>query len=303
MAPEAHVTPGPPAAAAGRGASTEEPGPSTDEMVGEGGRRLHVRLWAPPAGTPPTGPSVVLVHGYGEHSGRHDHLGRAFAASGAPTWAIDLRGHGRSDGPRANIERLEWALADLDQLVARAGPDVVMFGHSLGGALAAAYAVSRPGKLRGLVLSAPALHLASRPRWQVWPVRALAAVAPGTGLARVAPEGLSRDPQVVEAFATDALAWHGRAPARTVIEMYRAGRLAKRGAAGLTIPILLIHGEADPIVPVASSREYFAALTAPDRELLVLPGFLHEPHQELGKDAVIARVTEWAAQHGTGTVR
>jgi len=274
--------------------------PLPDEIVGERGRRLFVRRWAPPPGTTEVRAPVVLVHGYAEHSGRYDHVGSAFATSGAVTWAMDLRGHGRSEGPRANIERLEWALADLDQLVGRAGAGVVMFGHSLGGALAAAYAATRPGKLRGLVLSAPAVHLASRPAWQVWPVRALAAVAPGTGVARVRPEGLSRDPQVVNSFIDDPLVWHGRAPARTVIEMYRAGRLARRAAGELTVPLLVVHGEADPIVPVSSSQEFFSAVAGPDKELVVLPGFRHEPHQELGQEVVIARLVEWAAQHGAG---
>jgi alpha-beta hydrolase superfamily lysophospholipase len=210
---------------------------------------------------------------------------------------MDLRGHGRSEGPRANIERLEWALADLDQLVDRAGAGVVMFGHSLGGALAAAYALTRPGKLRGLVLSAPAVHLARRPFWQVWPVRALASVAPGAGVARVLPERLSRDPKIVGSFVHDPLVWHGRAPARTVIEMYRAGRVALGRAAELTVPSLVVHGEADPIVPLSSTRDLFAAMAAPDKELVVLPGFRHEPHQELGKEDVIDRVVEWAARH------
>jgi alpha-beta hydrolase superfamily lysophospholipase len=210
---------------------------------------------------------------------------------------MDLRGHGRSEGPRANIERLEWALADLDQLVGRAGVGVVMLGHSMGGALAAAYAATRPGKLRGLVLSAPAVHLASRPAWQVWPVRALAAVAPGTGVAGVRPEGLSRDPQVVESFRKDPLVWHGRAPARTVIEMYRAGRAALRAAGELTVPLLMVHGEADPVVPVSSSKQFFSAIAATDKELLILPGFRHEPHQDVGKDAVIARIVEWVVLH------
>jgi alpha-beta hydrolase superfamily lysophospholipase len=172
-----------------------------------------------------------------------------------------------------------------------------MFGHSLGGALAAAYAATRPGRVRALVLSAPALHLVSRPRWQVWPLQALAAVAPGAGVARVAPEGLSRDPQVVEDFATDPLAWHGRAPARTVIEMYRAGRVAHQAAGKLVVPVLVLHGEADPIVPVSSSRAFLAALAASDKELVVFPEFLHEPHQEMGREAAIAQVVEWAARH------
>ncbi len=261
---------------------------------------MYVRHWAPPAAASPARSAVVIVHGYAEHSGRYDHVGTAFAASGASTWALDLRGHGRSEGPRANIERLEWALADIDQLVSRAGAGVVMFGHSLGGALAAAYAATRPGKLGGLVLSAPAVHLASRPAWQVWPVRALAAVAPGTGVARVPPGGLSHDPQVVKSFIDDPLVWHGRAPARTVIEMYRAGRLALRAAGELTVPLLVVHGEVDPIVPVSSSQKFISAVAGPDTELAVLPGFRHEPHQELGQEVVIARLVEWAAQHGAG---
>lgn len=271
--------------------------PLPDEIVGERGRRLFVRRWAPPPGTTEVRAPVVLVHGYAEHSGRYDHVGSAFATSGAVTWAMDLRGHGRSEGPRANIERFEWALADLDQLVDRAGAGVVVFGHSLGGALAAAYAVTRPGKLSGLVLSAPAVHLARRPFWQVWPVRALAAVAPAAGVARVPPEGLSRDKKVVESFAHDPLVWHGRAPARTVIEMYRAGRVALRGAGDLNVPLLVVQGEADPIVPLASSWDFFALVAAADKELVTLPGFLHEPHQELGREAVISRVVEWAARH------
>jgi alpha-beta hydrolase superfamily lysophospholipase len=38
-------------------------------------------------------------------------------------------------------------------------------------------------------------------------------------------------------------------------------------------------------------------VAAPDKELVVLPGFRHEPHQELGKEDVIDRVVEWAARH------
>ncbi len=292
MAPEARVTPGSPVGPTG-------PGLSAEEIVGERGRRLYVRRWLPTEAAA-TGVPVVIVHGYAEHSGRYDSVGKELAASGSATWSMDLRGHGRSEGPRANIERLEWALSDLDQLVDRAGSGVVMFGHSLGGALAAAYAATRPRKLVGLVLSAPAVHLASRPAWQVWPVRVLAAVAPGTGVARVRPEGLSRDPGVVEDFVNDPLVWLGRAPARTVIEMYRAGRTAARAAGELTVPLLVLHGEADPIVPVSSSREYFSAVAAPDKELVILPDFLHEPHHELGREDVIARVVDWVAGHRAG---
>jgi alpha-beta hydrolase superfamily lysophospholipase len=239
----------------------------------------------------------VLLHGLGEHSGRYDHLGRALAAAGRTTWALDHRGHGRSEGRRANIERLEWAVADVGRLVDRLGGTVVLFGHSMGGAIAAVYASTNPAKVRALVLSGPALHLVTRPAWQVWPVRALAAVAPGAGIGGVGPKGLSHDPDVLDGFRADPLNWHGRPPARTAVEIYRAGCQAVPLARQLKVPLLMVHGEDDPIVPVASSRAYFAEVGSPDKELYVLPGMLHEPHQELGKEPVIAHIVEWVLAH------
>jgi alpha-beta hydrolase superfamily lysophospholipase len=85
-----------------------------------------------------------------------------------------------------------------------------------------------------------------------------------------------------------------------VIEMYRAGRTAVRTAGELTVPLLVLHGEADPIVPVSSSRAYFSAVATRDKELVILPDFLHEAHQEVGQESVVARVVEWVAGHGAG---
>jgi alpha-beta hydrolase superfamily lysophospholipase len=70
---------------------------------------LHVTVWSPPGPCQPAGAAVVLVHGYAEHAGRYGQVGAALAASGATAWAMDLRGHGRSEGRRANIESLSGA--------------------------------------------------------------------------------------------------------------------------------------------------------------------------------------------------
>jgi len=309
VAPEARLNADPtgPPGAAGLTGPAEPEGTAaglatrqSGEMVGERGRRLHFERWAPTAGPsePPKAP-VVIVHGFGEHAGRYDHVAQALAGAGRSTLAFDLAGHGRSDGRRAVVESVDEVLADIDRVVDKASSTFkpVLLGHSMGGAFAAAYATANQGRLSALVLSAPALHLASSPRWQALAVQALAAVAPRAGVTRIDPAGLSHDTAVVASFAGDPLVWHGRFPARTAVELYRASRLAFAGAGELRLPILILHGDADPIVPVRSSPPFFAALGSEDKELQIFPDLYHEPLNELGKDGAIAILVEWLSRH------
>ncbi len=287
---------GPGAAAGPAGVAVRERG----EIVEERGRRLHVERWAPVdvASGPPKS-AVVIVHGFGEHAGRYKHVAQALAGAGRPTFAFDLAGHGRSDGRRAVVESVAEVVADIDRLVGEATSTSkpVLLGHSMGGAFAAAYATANQGRLSALVLSSPALHLASSPRWQALVVQALAAIAPRTGVTRIDPAGLSHDSAVVAAFASDPLVWHGRFPARTAVELYRASRLALAGAGELRLPTLILHGDADPIVPVRSSPQFFAALGSEDKELQIFPGLYHEPFNELDREDAIAVLLEWLSRH------
>lgn len=301
MAPETHLI-GP-----GSGA------PVPWSLTGEKGRLLYAQRWEPWA-TPGelSGAPVVLVHGFGEHIGRYEHLGRAVASSGRSVWAMDLAGFGRSDGPRAIVDSLPSALADIARLVEAATSDdaeraasgnsgsgrrPVLFGQSMGGAFAAALAIEHPGLISALVVSAPAVNLASRPVWQTWPARALAAVAPRAGVGHIVPAQLSRDPGVVAEYAADPLVWHGRVPVRTAVEMLKAGQLVMDRAKELTVPVLVLHGESDQIVPVAAGRSLFLAAGSTDKQIRTFKGLLHEPFQSVSKQEVMAVLLEWLARH------
>lgn len=277
-------------------------------MTGPAGQRLYWHRW-PSSAAVPRRRAVIIVHGFGEHLGRYRHVAAALAGAGYTVWALDLRGHGRSGGPRADVGRLGAVLGSIDQLVDRAaggkavptstgaddpGARPVLFGHSMGGALAAAYTADHAAKLGGLVLSAPAVHLALRPRWQGAGVSALAAIAPRAGVGRVAPADLSHDEAAVRAFVDDPLVWHGRVPARTATAMYAAGRRAFATASALALPVYVVQGEDDRIVPATSTRRLFELLGSADKELVVLPGCFHEPHQEEAhRQSVIAGLLGW----------
>src|SRR5919206_2010216 len=167
------------------------------EMTVIGG--VQVRRW--PADDPKR--LVVLVHGYGEHIGRYEHVAEALAARGSTVVGPDHVGHGRSAGERALVESFEPVVDDLHAVVQAERGDlpVVMVGHSMGGLIAIRYAQRHREDLAGLVLSGPAVGLS--PVIEGW----LAAPEPPSDPIDVAV--LSRDPAVGEAYAADPPGWHG----------------------------------------------------------------------------------------------
>src|SRR5262249_41899882 len=108
--------------------------------------------------------SVVLVHGFGEHSGRYEHVGQWLAERQFAVHAYDQRGHGRSAGRRCHVDRFDEYLDDLaavlDDVRAKA-PEHPLFliGHSMGGLVVATFARERSPAVDGAVLSGAALAL------------------------------------------------------------------------------------------------------------------------------------------------
>ena len=76
---------------------------------GAQGIELFWRVWEAPDPTA----SLLLVHGLGEHSGRYDTFAEILAGSGTSVFSFDLRGHGRSPGPRGDVDAFPRLLEDL----------------------------------------------------------------------------------------------------------------------------------------------------------------------------------------------
>ena len=167
---------------------------------------------------------VVIAHGAGEHSGRYAHVAQRLVDEGYAVYAIEHRGHGRSQGPRALIDRIDNAVADLDKLVAIAadahpGAPVFLLGHSMGGTIAVSYALAHQQRLAGLVLSGPLAALEAVPAPMRLTAATLSALAPRTPLIAIDASLVSRDPAVVGDYQSDPLVHHGKLPARTVVEL------------------------------------------------------------------------------------
>jgi acylglycerol lipase len=260
---------------------------------------LHGQAWLPERA-----PRAIIVvsHGLAEHGGRYAGLASRLVEKGYAVYALDHRGHGRSSGRRANIDRFDYLVSDLGTFIGRAQrehPDtpVILLGHSMGGAIALACALKHHRVLRALVLSAPALSAGeSVSALKLWVVKLLSAVSPNTGALKLPATAVSRDPAVVRAYESDPLVYHGSIPARTLAELIKAMQSLQQKAHELRIPVLIQHGTADTLVPLAAMHPIYQHLgVAKSRTMQVYEGLYHEVYNEPERDRVIADLEAWLA--------
>jgi alpha-beta hydrolase superfamily lysophospholipase len=217
-------------------------------------------------------------------------------------YALDHRGHGHSDGPRAVIDRMDNAVADLDALVVQAagehpGLQVYLLGHSMGGALALSYTVAHQDRLAGLMLSSPLAALAAASPAARLIARVLSAVAPKLPVVPIDATLVSRDPTVVKDYIDDPLVYHGKLPARTVSELTVAVDSFPDAVPAITVPTLIMYGTADGLCPPRGSKMLNERIGAADKTLKSYEGLYHEILNEPEQDQVMDDMCAWLAAH------
>lgn len=241
---------------------------------------------------------VCLVHGLGEHSGRYAHVGKAFAEAGFVLASFDLRGHGKSDGPRGHISSFAAVMEDIQsfcqQLEERyPGLPQFLYGHSMGGFLVLAYATFKLNTLRGVIATGPALRTpVLEQKFKIGLAKALGRLMP----AMTIPTGLevpfiSHDPQVVRAYQEDPLV-HGVGTLAAARMGLDAVEWAFAHASDFPVPLLLLHGSEDKLAYPHGSKE-FANLVPGNCTLKLWDGLYHEIHNEPEQKEVFAFMIDW----------
>lgn len=263
---------------------------------GAGGLRLHYRAW--PAGSPRG--ALLVLHGLFEHSRRYTELAATMTAAGLSTFALDLRGHGGSDGRRGHVARFELFLEDVDRFrddVAAgllAGLPVFLLAHSMGGLIGVRYLQERDSPFAGAVITSPWLGTAvAVPGWQ----RGLAAV-----LDRVFPafpfpsdldaDLLSHDPERVADYRDDP-AIHSTVTPRLWRQVAAAADRALERVDAMDGPMLFLLAGDDQVVDTGRSLDLARSVAAGHVTIDVLDGYYHEVLQETGRAAVMARILDW----------
>lgn len=243
---------------------------------------------------------VLLTHGLGEHSARYGHVIHALKSANVAVVRYDLRGHGRSDGPRGHASGYGVFLNDQTQMVEWtrsrfSGLPLFLYGHSLGGNLVANWILRHPEEssaVTGAVLSSPWFRLTQNPTpVKVAAIKTLATLWPNFPIpAGFRPKRLMRNEQAIEVYENDPLI-HRRVSARLVGQAYDAGFWALSQAEQFSKPNLCLHGGADSITDPNATVEFSSR--APNSVMHLFPNLVHEPHNEPEWREVVALIRDW----------
>lgn len=244
--------------------------------------------------------ALVIVHGLSDHADRYATFARRLARSGIGSFALDLRGHGESAGPRGHAPSFARLLDDLDRfraLVAdrvASGCPIFLFGHSMGGLLALRYLQTAGQGVRAGILSAPWLATSSPvPVWKRVPAALLEHILPWLPVpAGIDAAGISDDADAVHAYESDPLV-HGRISPRLFREVGRAASRALEET-HLNVPaVLFLLPEEDPIVDAGTTRRMAARLEAVDVTVREWPTVCHELLSSTKQTDVADAVCGW----------
>ena len=272
-------------------------------LVASDGRTLPMRVWR--AAKSPSSPRAVFLalHGFNDYSNAFDAPARWWAERGVTTYAYDQRGFGATEdvGVWAGIEPMVADLRAAARLLRLRHPETPLFliGVSMGGAviLAAlgdenADGGGRPG-VEGAVLAAPAVwgRATMNPFYDagLW---VIAHTFPGwspTGqsFGRIASDNiemlraLGRDPLVIKQTRFDS-----------VYGLVGLMDRALEAAPHVELPLLLLYGERDEIIPREPTRRFACGLNGGYRAVVYPEGY-HMLLRDLQAEVVWRDVLSW----------
>ncbi|MEM6428004.1 MAG: lysophospholipase [Deinococcota bacterium] len=260
---------------------------------------VFYRAWRTPQ-APTAAPTAVVIicHGYAEHSGRYHHVGRQLATQNLAVYACDLHGHGHSSGIRASATNLEGYVDNLIKMLRHAQqshPDVplVLLGHSMGGLVALQTCLENPDDINLLCLSGAMLRNAVKlPGWLNIIAKTLAQTRPDLPTQALDARDIARDPYVVARYLHDPLVYTSKVRAGLGYCLLTAGEDILQRAPALTLPMLIMHADADRIADARGSEELYKRVSSSDKTLKLFDSY-HEILNDTAKDAVLQTLSQW----------
>lgn len=247
---------------------------------------------------------VLVVHGYGEHSGRYQHVIERLVQSDYAVYALDHRGHGKSEGERAYCDTSEQFVNDLklyfDRVkAAQPGKKLFVLGHSMGGLISLAFAERYQNEFDGLIVSGSPVNADANVSAVLIAVgKVLNRVAPKLHLLDTGKPGiLSSDPEIDVAWGNDPLTNKKPMRVRLGVELNRLAQDVRAHLPDLKLPVLILHGADDELVNPSGSQVAYEQAGSQDKTLKRYAGMRHEILNEVDKAIVLTDIVDWLDRH------
>lgn len=271
-----------------------EDDPGLAELVEDAFKSFGFRGTLPPASPHAV---VVVVHGFLAHSGLYEWTGEQLAARGFAVHAVDLRGHGKSEGERLFVNAISEYVDDVDAHVRVAkgrhpGLPVFMIAHSAGGVVGCMYALEHQAELAGLVCESFA-HEVPAPDIALTVIKGLSHIAPRLHVLKLDHDDYSRDPAFTARIKNDPLISKERYPAQSVAELARADDRLRKELGRITLPLLILHGTEDRVTKRHGSEVFAQRAGATDKTLVLYEGHWHDLLNDVGKERVLNDIVDW----------
>lgn len=243
--------------------------------------------------------SFLLVHGLGAYSGRWEFLANFFLENYISSYAIELRGFGRTKELKGHIDSFNVYFNDIRRLrdiIKKENPDkkVFLLGESMGAIIAFLMAISEPALFDGLICISPAFQ--SRLKFTALDyIKIFLTLIYSPRKQLNMPFGSEMCTQDVDYQKTmDASPLEHRLAtpkllANIALAQARAIILKNR----LQTPTLFLLAGVDKLINPGAAKRVFENLSLDDKEIKEYPNMYHALSIELGKEKVFEDILKW----------
>ena len=243
--------------------------------------------------------NLVIIHGIAEHSNRYLHVVKYFNENNINVFALDLQGHGNSEGKICNVNRYGVFLDEIETFLNNIESELdnkanFIYGHSMGGGLVTALALEGRLKSNGIIMSGALLKVnedLSPILQKLSPI--ISALAPQLKTVQLDASLISKDISVVDAYLNDPKVYSGGIKARIAAELLKMSKWIQSKMSTFDAPVLILHGAEDQLTKTDGSIMLNEKAKSVDKTLKIYEGLYHEILNEPEQAIVMKDMLDW----------
>lgn len=252
------------------------------------GLKLFTRSWLPLSSSVPPRGLIFMLHGYGNDiSWTFQATAIFLAQKGFACFALDLEGHGKSDGLRGFVPNVDLVVYDcvsffnsIKQDPQFLGLPSFLYGESMGGAICLLIHFADPEGYKGAILVAPMCKISEkvRPRWPIPQILTHVARFFPTWAIVPTEDIMSKSVRVDEKKILankNPMRYRGKPRLGTVVELLRVTEQLSRRLSDVKLPFIVLHGSADAVTDPNVSRALFEEAKSDDKTVKIYDGMMH----------------------------